>query len=74
MLPNDVCRCAGRIATPENLNGPPFVACVDREQCRRYIERAHGRVFASALRESNDAPCFVFTKESGRDESEFFRG
>jgi len=22
MLPNDVCRCAGRIATPENMNGP----------------------------------------------------
>jgi len=65
MLPNDVCRCAGRIATPENLNGPPFVACADRERCRRFIERARGRVFASALRESNDAPCAEFIGESG---------
>jgi len=57
MLQNDVARCAGRITTPEDQNGPVFIACADREHCRRYLERAHGRVFASALRESNDAPC-----------------
>ena len=63
MLPNDVTRCAGRIATTEN--GPTFVACADRERCRRYLERAHGRVFSSALRESNDVRCAEFVGEGG---------
>jgi len=57
VLPNSETRCAGRIATPEDQNGPVFIACADREHCQRYLERARGRVFASALRESNDAPC-----------------
>jgi len=65
MLPNDVTRCAGRIPTPLDRNGPIFVACVDRERCRRYLERAHGRVFSSALRESNDVRCAEFVGEGG---------
>lgn len=65
MLPNDVTRCAGRIPTPLDWNGPVFVACADRERCRRFLERAHGRVFSSALRASNDAPCAEFIGESG---------
>lgn len=63
MLPNDVCRCAGRIETTDN--GPTFVACAGLWRCQRYIERAHGRVFASALRESNEAPCDAFIGEGG---------
>ena len=65
MLPNDVTRCAGRIPTPLDWNGPVFIACVDRERCRRYLERAHGRVFSSALRESNDVRCAEFVGEGG---------
>lgn len=64
-LPNDVTRCAGNISTPEHESGPVLVTCADREQCRRYIERAHGRVFASALREPNEAACDGFIGGSG---------